>query len=186
MSLFSMCRRPYRSMHAYAYNTNMTAGSAAGGRIQHAVATGAVGRRLQYPGYGRSMRSHCKEIHGISNSIPLFGWHQHEEAMSSVNCLHHYGVEGTTACQGSSWIHSIRCHVNNTNCIIICSPDEDEDGRVSFRIDQGELMIKASTKELSFPIHHKSWGKQLQFCYKSNNNNKFQVFDQVFIKPATA
>jgi len=34
--------------------------------------------------------------------------------------------------------------------------DEEEDGRASYRIDQGELMIKASTKELSFPIDYKS------------------------------
>jgi len=60
-------------MHAYIYNTNMTAGSAASGSIQYAVTTGAVGRRLQHPGCGRRMRSHCKEIHGISISIPLFG-----------------------------------------------------------------------------------------------------------------
>jgi len=31
-------------------------------------------------------------------------------------------------------------------------PDVEEDGRASYRIDQGELMIKESTKELSFPI----------------------------------
>jgi len=35
-------------------------------------------------------------------------------------------------------------------------PDEEEHGRVSCWIDQGELMIKASTKELSFPIDYKS------------------------------
>jgi len=35
-------------------------------------------------------------------------------------------------------------------------PDEEEHGRVSYRIDRGELMIKASTKELSFPTYYKS------------------------------
>ena len=34
-------------------------------------------------------------------------------------------------------------------------PDEEEDGRVSYRIDQGEL-IKASKEELTFPIDYKS------------------------------
>jgi len=34
-------------------------------------------------------------------------------------------------------------------------PDKEEDGRVSCRIDQGEL-IKASREELTFPIDYKS------------------------------
>ena len=46
------------------------------------LATGAVGRGLQYPGCGRSMRSHCKEIHGVSILIPL-------EADISRGRLHH-------------------------------------------------------------------------------------------------
>ena len=126
------------------------------------VTTGAVGRRLQCPGCGRRRDLIMEEIHGISKSIP-FGWHQHEEATSSVNCLHHYGVEGATACQGSSWIHSVRCHINNTNYIIVCSPDEKGHGRVH----TGLASRSRHPKELSFPIHHKSWGKQLQFCYRT-------------------
>jgi len=33
--------------------------------------TGVGGGSLQDPECGRSMRSHCKEVHGISNSIPF-------------------------------------------------------------------------------------------------------------------
>jgi len=68
-------------------------------------ATGVVGGSLQDLACGRSMRSHCKEIHGVSILIPLetdiSSGRQHHQ----ISCLHHYGVEGTTACQGSSWIH---------------------------------------------------------------------------------
>jgi len=35
-------------------------------------------------------------------------------------------------------------------------PDEEEDGRVSYRIDQGELVDQSIQKELSFPIDYKS------------------------------
>ena len=79
----------------------MNAGSAA---VEESsmLTTGVGGGSLQHPGCGRSMRSHSEEIHGVSILIPLeadisSGWLHHP-----VNGLHHYGVEGTTACQGSS------------------------------------------------------------------------------------
>ena len=59
----------------------------------------------------------------------------------------------------------IQCHIINIdepdeeeeeNGTPQLRPDEEEHGRVSYRIDQGKLMIKASTKELSFPIFYKS------------------------------
>jgi len=116
---------------------------------------------------------------------PTCGWHQQRKTTSLVKWLHHYGVEGTTACQGSSWIHSIRRHSSNnslhhhgwqTGWRRIWNTSERIGWRWkgSYRIDQGELMIKASTKELSFSIHYKSWSS----IY---SNNKFQVFP----KPAT-
>jgi len=89
------------SMHAYIY-TNTTAGSAASGRIQHAVTTGAVGRRLQHPGCGRRRDLIMKETHGISILIPLEADISRGCLHHQVRCLHHYGVEGTTACQVSS------------------------------------------------------------------------------------
>jgi len=51
---------------------------------------------------GRSMRSHCKEIHGVSILIPFVADISMEILHQHVNGLHHYGVEGATACQGSS------------------------------------------------------------------------------------
>jgi len=51
---------------------NDSAGSKAGGRIQHACSvntTGAVGRRLQHPVWIR--RDLIMDTHGISNSIPF-------------------------------------------------------------------------------------------------------------------
>jgi len=64
--------------------------------------TGVGGGSLQDPECGRSVRSHCKEIHGVSISIPFVADISMESLHHSVNGLHHYGVEGTTACQGSS------------------------------------------------------------------------------------
>jgi len=55
-------------------------------------------------------------------------------------------------------------------------PDEEEDGRVSYRIDQGKLMIKASTRELSFPIKQEL--KAVTVLYsRVINNNKSQAFN---------
>jgi len=169
-------------MHTW---TNAQAGSAAVEESSMPVgATGAVGWRLQHPGCGRSMRSHCKEIHGISNSIPLCGWHQHEEAMSSVNCSHHYGVEGTTVCQGSSWIH----RSSATSTIQITSSTA-----AGWRRRWKSLIPDWSRRVDDQSIHKRAQFsnrlqelKQLQFSCKSNNNNKFQAFAQAFIKPATA
>jgi len=169
-------------MHAHVC-TNTTAGPTArvGESSVPIFTTGAVGRRLQHPLWRR--RDLIMETHGISILIPLEADISRGRLHHQVNSLHHYGVEGTTACQGSSWIHRIRCHSSNTSSIIP-RPDEEGHGRVSYRIDQGELMIKASTKDLSFPIYYKSWSSYSSviwlFSYKSNNN-KFQVF----IKPAT-
>jgi len=65
-------------------------------------ATGAVGRRLQYPGCGRRRDLIVEEIHGISISIPFVADISMERLHQHVNSLHHYGVEGTTACQRGS------------------------------------------------------------------------------------
>jgi len=65
-------------------------------------ATGVGGGSLQDPECGRSMRSDYKEIHGISNSIPFVADISMERLHHPDNGLHHYGVEGMTACQGSS------------------------------------------------------------------------------------
>jgi len=88
-------------MHAYIYTP--IAGSVAV-EEPSMLTTGAVGRRLQNPGCGgrRSVRSHCKEVHGISNSIPFVADISMERLHQHVNGLHHYGVEGTTACQQGS------------------------------------------------------------------------------------
>ena len=60
-------------------------------------------------------------------------------------------------------------------------PDEEEDGRVSYRIDQGEWLIKASREELSFPIK-----QELKAVTTATTSTKYyQVFTQAFTKPAT-
>jgi len=66
---------------------------------------------------GRRWDLIVEEVHGISISIPFVADISIESLHHSVNGLHHYGVEGTTACQGSSWIHSIRRHSSNTSHI---------------------------------------------------------------------
>jgi len=164
MSLFSKCRHWWLHKHACIFNDR--AGSAACGSVQYVYCvstTGAGWISLQHPVWRRDLI--MEEVRGISNSIPFVADISMERLHQHTNGLHHYGVEGTTACKGSSWIHSIRRHsINNSH--IICRSDEEGHGRVSYRIDQGEL-IKASKEELSFPIHHKSWGKQLQFCNRT-------------------
>ena len=109
------------SMHAYTIDS---AGSAASGRIQYAYHRSS--RWTAGSGCGRKNEISMKETHGNSISIPSFGWHQQGQATSSVNCLHHYGVEGTTACQQSSWIHSIRRH--SSNSIATSTTQEEELG----------------------------------------------------------
>ena len=64
-------------------------------------ATGVGGGSLQDPECGRR-RDLIMETHGISNSIPFVADISMERLHHPVKCLHHYGVEGTTACQGSS------------------------------------------------------------------------------------
>jgi len=64
--------------------------------------TGVGGGSLQHPGCGRSMRSHSEEIHGVSILIPFVADIRMERLHQHVNGLHHYGVEGTTACQQGS------------------------------------------------------------------------------------
>jgi len=145
--------------HACTYIWTNIAGSAA---VEESsmLAAGAAWRRLQHPGCGRSVRSHCEEIHGVSILIPLEADISSGRQHHQISCLHHYGVEGTTACQGSSWIHSIQCHINNTG--YVCSPDEEEHGTAHTGSDEeghGRAytgLIKAS-RELSFPIDYKSW-----------------------------
>jgi len=148
MSLFSKCRRSRiasDSMHAYMNQYSRIRGS---GRIQYACHRSSRKKTAVSRMWKKKKRSHCKEIHGISFSIPLFGWHQHEETTSSDNCLHHYGVDGTTACQGSSW--SI---VSGATAAVQWPHHQcwqagwrrRWNSSYSYRIDQGEL-IKASTK----------------------------------------
>jgi len=108
--------RNYTSMHAYTI-TEQDPRQVEVSSMPIEFTTGAVGRRLQHPGCGRSMRSHHKEIHGVSILIPLEADISIGRLHHPINGLHHYGVEGTTACQGSSWIHSIRRHSSNTSHI---------------------------------------------------------------------
>jgi len=79
---------------------NKQAGSAAVEESSMLVSsTGAVGGRLQHPVWIR--RDLIVDTHGISNSIPFVADISMERLHQLVNGLHHYGVEGTTACQGS-------------------------------------------------------------------------------------
>jgi len=86
-------------MHIWA---NKQAGSAAVEESSMLVSsTGAVGRRLQHPVWIR--RDLIMDTNGISNSIPFEADISIKRLHHHVNGLHHYyGVEGTTACQGSS------------------------------------------------------------------------------------
>ena len=90
------------------------------------------------------------------------------------------GVEGATACKGSSWIHSIQCHINNTGYVIIVdSPDEEEHGTTHTGLikaswskhPQKSLLISNMLQELKDNV---------------NSNNKLKAFVQALIKPATA
>jgi len=108
-----------RWQHACIYIwTNKIAGSTS--RVEESSmlvsSTGAVGGRLQHPVWIRRDLI-MEEVHGISNSIPFVADISMESLHQHVNCLHHYGVEGTTACQGSSWIHSIRRQRSNRSHI---------------------------------------------------------------------
>jgi len=139
-----------RWQHACIYIwTNKIAGSTS--RVEESSmlvsSTGAVGGRLQHPVWIRRDLI-MEEVHGISNSIPFVADISMESLHQHVNCLHHYGVEGTTACQGSSWIHSIRRQRSNRSHI-------STDGwrrrwKSLYRIDQGELMIKSIHKRAQF------------------------------------
>jgi len=112
---------------------------------------------------------------------PICGWHQHEEAMSSVNCLHHYGVEGTTACQESSWIHSIQVpHQQYRLCHQQLIPDRMKKGmeelRPDWQIDQS-IQSRAQFSNIK---------QELKAVSTATTSTKYyQVFTQVFPKPAT-
>jgi len=167
-------------MHAYMYiwTSNKIAGSTARVEESSMLATGAVGWRLQHPECGRSMRSHCKEIHGISILIPLEADISMKRLHHHVNGLHHYyGVEGTTACQGSSWIHSIRCHSSKTiTTSLLIERMKQMEHLTRFTLDWSRRFDQSIQRSSAFPIHHKSWRSSYSpvtepFSYKSNNNN---------------
>jgi len=104
------CRRS-QLQHACIYIwTNKIAGSTMRVEASSMLVspTGVGGGSLQDPECGRSMRSHYGRSPWNFQFNPICGWHQY------VNGLHHYGVEGTTACQQGSWIHSIRRHSSNS------------------------------------------------------------------------
>jgi len=165
--MFSKCRRWWLHRHACIYiYTNTTAGptSRVGESSMLIFTTGAVGRRLQHPVWRRDL---IVETHGISNSIPFVADISMERLHQYVNGLHHYGVEGTTACQQGSWIHSIRRH--NRNSIATSSVQAGQRSRWKSSCRIGEL-IRAS-KELSFPKDYKSRSSYSSiiglFSYKS-------------------
>ena len=178
-------RRSRLCKHACMFNDR--AGSAASGSVQHACcvnATGAGWTSLQHPVW-RSRDLIVEETHGISNSIPFVADISMERLHQHVNDLHHYGVEGTTACQQGSWIHSIRRH--SSSSIATSTTQEEELGTPQIGSDveeHGRLHTGAaswSTEELTFS------NTRVESSINSNNSSKhYQVFTQVFIKPATA
>jgi len=176
--------RNYTSMHACTHVHTPIAGSAA---VEESsmLATGAVGRRLQYPECGRSMRSHCRSPWNFQFN-PICGWHQHGRLHQYVNGLHHYGVEGTTACQQGSWIHSIRRHSSNSIATSTIQAGEelgtaqsgsDEDGRVHTALASWP---KYPEKSSVFPI------QELKAASTATTVPSItKYFTQVFPKPAT-
>jgi len=187
MSIFFKNRRSRLYKHACIFNDST--GSTEGGRIQYACCintTGAVGRRLQHPVWRRDLI--IEEVHRISNSIPFVADISMKRLHHHVNGLHHYyGVEGTTACQGSSWIHSIRCHSSKTiTTSLLIERMKQMEHLTRFILDWSRRFDQSIQRSSAFPMHHKSWRSSYSpvtepFSYKSNNNNNFQVF----VKPAT-
>jgi len=100
-TLFQVLTFANQSMHAYTIPIVLTGSAAVEESSMSTNATGAVGRRLQHPVW-KSRDLIMEEVHGISNSIPFVADISMERLHHPVNGLHHYGVEGTTACQGSS------------------------------------------------------------------------------------
>jgi len=149
------------------------------------LTTGVGGGSLQHRGCGRRRDLIVEEVHGISISIPFVADISMERLHQYVNGLHHYGVEGTTACQGSSWIHrssttsSILTGRMRKNEEELGTPQPGSDEEGHGRAHTGLIKLIKASKELSFPIYYKSWSS---YSCRSNNNNRFQVF----VKPATA
>jgi len=174
------------SMHAYTI-TEQDPRQVEASSMPIEFTTGAVGRRLQHPVW-RRMRSHCRNPwnfyfnpttwltsawrsyvisqlltslwSGGNNSMPGMQLNP-QHPLPHQQCKPHPGWRRRTAQSRS---------------------DEEGHGRVSYRIDQGELMIKASTKELSFS----NIKQELKAASTATTSAKhYQVFTQVFPKPAT-
>ena len=127
-------------MHAYTYEPMIIAGSAAVEESSMLVnATGVGGRSLQDPECGRSMRSHCKEIHGISKSIPFVADISMEKATSVCQVLTSLWSGGDNSMPGKQLNPQVQCHIINTSRmeknLEHLSPDRMKKGMEELRPD---------------------------------------------------